>query len=401
MGDKQTSRKEVLPAFAAVVIGAVVLYLIMEAIAPMIEKNNYIYSFGDLLGGCMQGSIFYRVMWFFADLTEGSFMVSLIGTILMCMVAPIAAYLERKKSANAGTGVDGNGKSFNAMFISAFVSIIIAQILYGMWFADYGWLPTFSALLVSQTMITTYGQNMKKVLTSIVIGAVVPCPICFLIMVYITGPLGLPGFISVSLGLIVAIPLIHAIVKRLPWMMEKDIESQQEINGDSEEKKEVQPYNPSKFFIHRVFGDIGEMVIWGSSWAIIAMYVGSLITWYLNPLHGVYGANNLPLFILAQICTAALSVFIYYPTWKESGWAFTFPGIVFVSAIINTYSNSWVVVIPSIIIGAVVYPPLVQWILKKFKFDGSYPAIGLIQLSISLVCIPWSFIVLHLIMPML
>lgn len=111
--------------------------------------------------------------------------------------------------------MDGNGKSFNAMFISAFVSIIIAQILYGMWFADYGWLPTFSALLVSQTMITTYGQNMKKVLTSIVIGAVVPCPICFLIMVYITGPLGLPGFISVSLGLIVAIPLIHAIVKTL------------------------------------------------------------------------------------------------------------------------------------------------------------------------------------------
>lgn len=47
----------------------------------------------------MQGSIFYRVMWFFADLTEGSFMVSLIGTILMCLVAPIAAYLERKKSA--------------------------------------------------------------------------------------------------------------------------------------------------------------------------------------------------------------------------------------------------------------------------------------------------------------
>lgn len=159
MGDKRTSRKEVLPAFTTVVIGAVVLYLIMETIAPMIEKNSYIYSFGDLIGGCMQGSIFYRVMWFFADLTEGSFMVSLIGTILMCLVAPIAAYLERKKSANAGTGVDGNGKSFNAMFISAFVSIIIAQILYGMWFADYGWLPTFSALLVSQTMITTYGQT--------------------------------------------------------------------------------------------------------------------------------------------------------------------------------------------------------------------------------------------------
>ncbi|MGI6266747.1 MAG: hypothetical protein ACOYJ9_06675 [Candidatus Metalachnospira sp.] len=53
------------------------------------------------------------------------------------------------------------------------------------------------------------------------------------------------------------------------------------------------------------------------------------------------------------------------------------------------------------LIGAIVFPPLVKRILKVFKYDGSYPAIGLIQLSISLICIPWSLIVLHIITPML
>ncbi|MCI6640794.1 MAG: hypothetical protein MSH10_08485 [Pygmaiobacter massiliensis] len=73
----------------------------------------------------------------------------------------------------------------------------------------------------------------------------------------------------------------------------------------------------------------------------------------------------------------------------------------FSSAIVNTYTNSWAVVIPSILIGAAVFPPLVQAVLKRFGYDGSYPAIELVQLSISLVCIPWSFAVRYLITPFL
>lgn len=394
------SRREVLPAFAITIAIAIALYLVMEVVAPSLQGNSLLYSFGDLVAGCAEGTLFFRVMWLFTDFTEGSFIVSLLGSIFMCLVAPVSAYLENKKSPHAGTGVDGNGKYFGAMLLSAFLSILISQFLYGRseWFAAYGFLPTFNSLLVAQTMITCYGKSWKKVLTAILIAGILPFPIAFVIMVYITIPLGLPGFIAVSLGLVITAPLVHLVAKHLPWMLAKDPEPGK---AASTEPEQPAVFHPAQFFVHRIFGDIGELMIWGSSWGTMAMYLGTLLTWYLNPLHPVYGANNLPMLMLGQICTAALSIFLYYPSWKRDKWAFTFPGVVFTSAIINTYSNAWPIVISSILIGAAVFPPLVKALLKVFRYDGSYPAIGLIQLSISLVCIPWSFIVRYLITPLL
>ena len=206
----QASRKEVLPAFLMVVTVALAVYGLLEAIGPRIQENAFLYSFGDLISGCAEGSLKFRLLWLLTDLTEGSFMVTILGSILMSLVAPISAHLERKGSPHAGTGVDGNGRNFGAMFLSAFASILLSQLIYGQraWFATYGFIPTFSALLVSQAMIACYGQTPPKIVTAIVLGGMLPCPISFLIMKYITIPLGLPGFISVSLGLLVTIPMI-------------------------------------------------------------------------------------------------------------------------------------------------------------------------------------------------
>ena len=81
--------------------------------------------------------------------------------------------------------------------------------------------------------------------------------------------------------------------------------------------------------------------------------------------------------------------------------AFTFAGIVFASAIVSTYPPSWTIVIPTILIGAVVFAPLVEWVFKVFRFKGSYHPICLIQLSIFTVCIAWSFVVMYGVMPLL
>ncbi len=81
--------------------------------------------------------------------------------------------------------------------------------------------------------------------------------------------------------------------------------------------------------------------------------------------------------------------------------AFTFAGIVFASAIVSTYPPSWAIVIPTILIGAVVFAPLVEWVFKVFRFKGSYHPICLIQLSIFTVCIAWSFVVMYGVMPLL
>lgn len=400
MENRNISRKEALPGFLIVVIGAIALYFLMEMTRPNPEGSTAIYSFIDLAMGCAEGSLLYKFFWLLSDYTEGTFLASAIATVCMIPVGLIAAHLENKHSRYAGTGVDGNGKRFVKALCSSIIAVILTIAIYGRseWYGTYFFIPTFSAILMTMAMAFSYGTEIKKLITIIVISTLIPFPICLALMVYVTMPIGLPGFISVSLGLLIAVPLCHQIVKRMPWMMAPDPETPVSENTQEAEDK---AQSPTWFFIHRVFGDVGELVLFGSSWAAMAMYVGVIISWYLNPLHPVYAGLNLPMMILSQLLTAALSVFLYYPTWKRDGWAFTFAGIVFTSAIVNTYSNSWAVVIPTIIIGAIVFPVLVPKILGIFKFNGSYPALGLIQLNISLICIPWSLLVLHILMPLI
>ena len=84
------SRKEILPAFCITVVAAVALYALMSYLQPMLMNNNFIYDFGTMMTGCIEGSPLYRVAWFFADLTEGSFIAALpasIGMIIMGFVA--------------------------------------------------------------------------------------------------------------------------------------------------------------------------------------------------------------------------------------------------------------------------------------------------------------------------
>ena len=97
-----------------------------------------------------------------------------------------------------------------------------------------------------------------------------------------------------------------------------------------------------------------------------------------------------------QVVTGALAILIWYPKWEKTGMAFTFAGIVFASD-----PPSWFIVIPTILIGAVVFAPLVEWVLKVFRFKGTYHPICLIQVAIFTVCTVWSFAVMYLIMPML
>lgn len=399
MGEPQQaviySRKKVLPAFLVVVISAIVLYFIMNAIQPYLIENAFIFDFLSMMFGCMEGSFFYKVMWFFADLTEGTFLASIPGSIIMVIMAFVAASLERKKSPHAGTGVDGNGHIFTKVFICAIVTLFLGQVLYGRFF-HYGWIPTFAAVLSVQIFVIFFGTTIPKLITSTLVGTVLTFPICLLIMNYFTAPLGLPLFVSVAFGLVITVPLCSAIFHMIPWMMKQDPAQVQ----DPEAAQSPAPVmSESKFFVHRVFGDIGELVIWGSSLATIGMYVGAIISWILNPLHPCYAAGNFPLVMCAQICTAALAVFIWYPKWKKEGWAFTFASVVFVSAILSTYSNAWQVVIPTIIVGAIPFAPLVDWLLKTVKYKGWMHVIFYIQVCIGIVCTLWSFVVMYLIVP--
>ena len=73
------SRKNVLPAFLGIIIGAGILLAIMMLLQPKLMNNALIFSFADVMAGCAEGSFFYQVMLVLEDLSEGTFMVSIPG----------------------------------------------------------------------------------------------------------------------------------------------------------------------------------------------------------------------------------------------------------------------------------------------------------------------------------
>lgn len=404
MSDKpivKTSRNEVLPAFIGVLICTIVLFVGMSALQPMLMNNAYIHDFGTMLAGCMEGDLYYRVMWFFADWTEATFLASVPASIFMIIGGFIAAYLERKKSRFAGTGVDGHGKYFSSMFFATAAAILLGMIVFAGWFPGWtGWVPTFAVVLTVQVFVLFFGNSPAKLVTSVLVGTAATYPCVYLIMTYIVGPLKLPLFIAVSISVMIVVIVLSLIFNKLPWM--KIEEKPEEPAAESEE---VAKPSPTSFFINRIFGDIGELAIWGSSIATITMYVGAMIGWFLNPLEPAYGAGNMPLLICSQIAVGALAVFIYYPKWKNEGWVFTFPGIVLVSAVVGSYAATGgpvdiVIAVLTILIGGVVFSPLVEWVMKICRYKGKYHVIALIQLSIWTVCSAWSFVVMYVILPL-
>lgn len=95
---KPSSRKKVLLPFVGTIAAAIMLYWAMETARPYLSDHQFLYSFKDLVAGCSQGNIFFRFMWLLTDLTEGGFIVSVLGSILLCLGALLSAYLERKRS---------------------------------------------------------------------------------------------------------------------------------------------------------------------------------------------------------------------------------------------------------------------------------------------------------------
>ena len=384
------SRREIMPAFIGTVVFAIALYALMTTVQPMLMGNDFIYDFGAMMTGCMEGDPLYYVAWFFADLTEGSFIAALPASIGMIVMGFVAAALERRGSPWAGTGVAGNGKIFTVMLVTTCLSLILGQVLYDGLFAS-GWIPTFATVLTVQVFVIFYGPELKKVATSLVVGTIVTCPVCYALLYGIVSPLGLPLFIAVSVGVAIVVPVCSLLFRLMPWMT---IPAPAEGANPTDQPK-------GRFFVGQVLGDIGQLTIWGSTWATVGMYVGGIISWVMNPLSPAYGSGNFPLLIMVQLVTGALAILIWYPKWKKTGMAFTFAGIVFASAIVSTSPPSWAIVIPTILIGAVVFAPLVEWVFKVFRFKGAYHPICLIQLAIFTVCTAWSFIVMYGVMPLL
>lgn len=394
------SRKEVAPVFAGVMIGAVALYLIMTALQPQLMDNHLLPDFLTLLNGCMNKDAASFVYWFFEDLAESNFIASMPAALGLIIGGFIAAYLERTGSKHAGPGVDGNGHVFTAMFFTSALGAAVSLVVFGGLFPGFtGWIPTFAVILIASPMIIHFGASAAKLATTFIVSTLTTFPVAYVIITYVAIPLGFPPFLGVSITITLLVPLLTLVIKNLPWM------AREEKPAPAGEPP-LHDASPVRFFLHRVFGDIGELPVYGSSWAAVGLLIGTIVAWAMNPLEPGYGAGNVPLLLASQIAVAALAIFIYYPKWRAEGWAFTFPGIVLVSAIVGKYAVSGtpvdiVVAVLTIIVGAVVFVPLIEKVQKLVHYQGQYHVIGTIQGSIFPVVIVWSLILMYVVLPLL
>ncbi|MEH7255611.1 hypothetical protein V7111_26230, partial [Neobacillus niacini] len=346
------SRKQIVPAFIALTVMVVGLFYAMNALQPLLLTNHYLFDFGELLSGSAEGSLFYRIMWFFIDITEVNFIGSVPASILMCIMAFVAVYLKRKSSKANGTSVDRSVKIFSGVFLSMVLSLILSQLLFGSMFSN-GFILTFPVILSTQAFVIFYGPSSTKIITCTLVCTPVTFIVCQFLMVKFVSPLGLPLFLAVAVGLLVAIPICGEIFRMMPWMKKEDPTPKLEASNQMQFPAAVTMKSETRFYINRIFGDISELTMWGGPLATIGMYIGAIISWILNPMHPTFSLGQFPLIMCAQILTAALSILIYYPIWKKNGWAWTFAGPLFVSAIFVTYSLSPLLILATIIIGAV------------------------------------------------
>lgn len=403
MDEQKISRKAVLPAFLGMIALAVVICVAMNLIQPHLANN--MFNWFDLVGGAAEGSVFYRVMWFLIDLDQGTFMASIIGTGFLLIGLAVASHLERKKSPHMGTGVCGMNGIIFKMVACAFAGLILGQIVNDICglivgvnpFATYGWVPTFAIFLAAQVLVAFYGTTPSKMVTITVLSSIVTYLSCWFFLHFVVVPVGLPLFCCVSFGLIVAVPVCSEILRVLPWIKKADPAPA----PDEYAEVPMPVLSENKWFVHTTFGDIGQLVVWGSSIAVIFMYIGSIINWAIDPLNVGYSVGNFGTMIAAQIATAALGIFIYYPRWKKNGFTFTFGGIVFSSAIIITYANHWVVVLSAIILGALVVGPFIDWLIKTFNKNGRYHVIFFVQIGIGVCVAVYSLILKYLLLPVL
>lgn len=371
---KKPSRMEVLYGFLISLLLAVGLYLFLTTIYPIVVTNNITTSFGDIQLGSME----YVMM----DISQLTFLFSPLSCTMMILISFFAAYLERIGSKYMGTGVDGNGYIFTVMLVMAIVSVILSELLYSNTLSEFGFIPTLASFLFFHHLVMFYGVDTKKILSILLVTTLLASPICLLARIWLVDPLGLPIFISVTVGAIGFMPIAHLIFKLMPWMTKAD--PKPEVNKPK--------YSPNIWFMNQLFGDIGQTGVNGSSIAALGLVVFTVISYLLNPLSTGAGVGLFPITIFAMIVTGALTIFIYYPYYKSQP-ILSFTSILVVAAVMVTYPSSWLIVVCTIIYAAIVPTPVTGWVLKVSGYKGEYCIFPLIMIAVSTVAIPWCMFV--------
>jgi len=370
----------IFPVFIAILLAWVVMFTLNEmqpGLSALAEQTGALLTFGKQLANVDSGSWAWNLIYSFTDFNEGPFFTDTLATVFMFAFAILSLYLEKVKSPLAGTGVSGIGNKWIWLVCSQGAGIVLANVIWRFLVGWEGWIPTFTPLVsVTPIAILVFGKpNFKKALTGAVLGAILPVALCQGLILYFQGPLGLPLFAALGIGMPLATVIGTEIFKVLPWMNKDDPEpADAAVVETIPVPAGVTAVQTSAGHLvwTRVFGgDISELYFWGSSLSGLGVFLGVIISFILNPSASAAGLGA-PKMFFAFIATSAIGMLFWGPRYQKKGYAFTFEGVLMIGALLGL-CTTWTITIAAMIVFAIIGPALIHWALGT-KFFGRYAA---------------------------
>lgn len=380
--------KFLFPVSMCILIGWLVYFAMISNVTNI---TGWDLSMAAQLAGADGGSFAWNLMYSFIDIAEGPVFTDFFACIGMFAGAAAGWYLEKIGSPLAGTGVAGANKVFGWLVGAQVVAVFGANLFWRYAFGVYsGWFCSFVPLVsITPLAILCYGQpTIKKALTGIVLGILISVPLTQAIINIL--PAGWGAFCGLGLGMPTATIIGMELMKLLPWMKEQPaVEEELPVPAVSDKCAEVK--NSAAYLtVVRVFGgDFSELYFWGASWSGFGAYVGSFISYILNPV----GGAGLPFTMFTMLLASAIGMLFWGPRYQEKGFAFTMEGVLMigVTGTIIFAWGGWAALIGFTVLSEIIGPASIHWALEQ-KFFQRYAACVPIQYFAGIWTIIVSFI---------
>ena len=365
----------------------------MKWLEPMLPDRGVLEllpDYGEWLRDAAVGDLWARLLWIVGDASEGAFLKSVPASIGLIAFALFSAKLDSCRAAAFGLPAP-SARELPKTLGWTFLAMLIEMLVYG-WTLEGGWTPTFVVFLLSQILIGHYGTTFERAATVAMLVALVPCPVCLLLLRLYANPLGLPAFAGVGLGMAISTVAICEVCRFLPWMT---VDIRHRLPARHQELARRRTISElRRGFVARVFQDIADLPAVGGTLAGVGMLVGMLLGWELNCDHGVYGTGLTAELLCSLISTSALSVFIHYRAFCLEGDAYTFPALLVVGSVVVTYEVTPLILVPVACVSAFCVPWLTRLAIHLTPVPRRWPNSVYAQTVAALSCAAVSFFVI-------
>lgn len=336
----------------------------------VLSKIHMIPNYVEIEKGIAENKFLYWVLWFLGDMSEANFFKSYLAGIGLIIGSLAAHFLYKKNSKHQGIPIAYGSGLWPWVLTASTVSLVLSNLVYGWNIVQSGWFPTFVVFVsVPAATILVYGGGWKNVFTGAILAVIICVPLSQLFATYVCTPTGIPGVAGNVFGMWAGAVVCFEIYRILPWMNLPDPPepaNPAEVAETPETSLEYKHQYPSKFFIRRIFADFSEPYFAGNEIAGLAIIIGVLVSWLLNPELPVYQSGTLPTLLMAEFITGAVAIYVYWDHWMERAWFPSFPSMVSAApSIALFYGGSVPVAILAAIFGGLICPAMTNFILMK------------------------------------